>query len=324
MSKLYKKFKIKIFFLLILGLLFSGLYFWYNQGGIVLAEESKPLNCKKQQTIDLPFGATFELGPNELELPIGKAIDETQETAKIINQELLKIIDASQAEIDAATTTIEYAGECNVGNCTTSGCWKDEDEYCDPHPCEFYPDQTCWSLCPGKCNQPNCGGDACPHKTEMGIRVTEVKRQAGIIKTSFTVIDNLFTLRSNPRMGCWLDICLSVGDVQNPVCRTNIEKTLDRLEKARSGDYLGCNGKIRKPLGLDECVLRKGDEEAFLRGEKSGEILLSCKEALGLGLLGGNEIEKDCYGMTECTAKMEEDGTTLVNCPRAENYYCCE
>lgn len=321
--KITKKF---ILFFLILIFSFFGLYFWYNQGKEVSAQESKPITCKKQPELNLPW-TTLQFGPNELELPIGKATDETQAMAEKIIRELSKMITAAQAEIEAASTTIEYAGECGLNNCTTPGCYEPPrppgcDECLNPLNAAP-PDCLDWSPpCPGNCERPSCGGNACLHKKEMEDKAKEVEDKVKIIKDAYNKINDLFALRPNPPIGCWLRYCPPSPLPQNPACRTDIEIVLDKLEKSRSGDYLGCEGWIRQPSGLKDCVLRPEDQEAFLRGEKAGKLLLTCKEALSSGLL--SDKETDCYGMTACIGERDKTGTILENCPRAENYYCCE
>ncbi len=107
-------------------------------------------------------------------IPIGHAIDETQETAKQIIDNLEIILKESEKQINQAERMINFANQCDRNKCST-GCHK-YTYRCNPYPCncrevcEIDPEtgkevcrevcDTCWKTCYA-CDVRPCTGDAC-------------------------------------------------------------------------------------------------------------------------------------------------------------------
>lgn len=301
-------------FIIISGLFFNGESnnISRNQIEKVSAAEEKPLVCRKQTEVQLPFGITANLGPNEFEIPIGEVTDMTESIAERVMAEMQKIIDASILEAAAAGQMTDLSGQCGISRCTTPGC----NEYsCNPHDCNPQPCEsgvgtcydTCWETC---CNKPSCGGQACPDG--IGNQLQEVIRQANFVATAYNEIRGIL-IDWHPKKPVgywWLPGCIEKG-FGVPGCLTEKEFILKELERARSGDYEILGGWERRPPGLNDCVIRPQDIEEVLRGEKTGKYLFSCKEAVAAGVIES----KDCYGYNEATEALRQ---------QAENYYCCE
>jgi len=66
-------------------------------------------------------------------IPIGHAIDETQETAKQIIDNLEIILKESEKQINQAERMINFANQCDRNKCST-GCHK-YTYRCNPYPC---------------------------------------------------------------------------------------------------------------------------------------------------------------------------------------------
>ncbi|PIS38685.1 MAG: hypothetical protein COT34_02385 [Candidatus Nealsonbacteria bacterium CG08_land_8_20_14_0_20_43_11] len=301
----------------------------YNKLETALAQEREPINCKKQVEISLPAGITFELGPNEFELPIGEAVDETGAMGERIKNELENIIGAIDEEIVAAEKIVEYAGECSLTNCSTSGCHNEEQD-CNPHLCII--DDPLSGICFDKCTvciRPHCGGQACPHGNEISAELAAAQAASGRIGASQQKIENEFTKKEHRPIGQWWCNCLLSVLQCAPTpgeCRSTVQLILDKLEKSRSGDYEFFNlipPEFRwnhKPLGLNDCLIKPEDSEAVLRGEKTFHFLSSCRQSLENGFLD------ECYGQAECENEVSSGRQPPPdwNCPRLDNYYCCE
>jgi len=347
----------------------------------------KLIVCKKNTEIRLPGNIVLDLAPNELEMPIGKATDRTEEMAERIIEQARIIIDASARQIAASQTMVSLVSQCGSALCQT-GCNKyTEDCFCTTS-CESPCDSNCGGLSLGTCGINNngvcdtsgcsrtttctpryicevlaCNGNPCPAgiAEQLGIvnaQATRITNAYNIINRFFPIVD-VYDNRFYDPIGFWWLPCPfpyppSVGGVLGSylpfnliaaaggapaqslalMCKTTVESILEQMLFARSGDYqypslyapslgnliageysiLGLEWD-HSPPGLKDCVDRPGDIEAIASGEKTGEFIMTCKEALDAATID----PEHCYGNTVC-----ENDPSAENCPRTENYYCCE
>lgn len=293
---------------------------YYNQDMGALAAEDKPINCRKQAEVQLPFGVSAQLGPNEFEIPIGEVTDMTESVAERIMTELQIIIDASILEAAAAGQMIDLAGQCGIARCTTPGCAL---RYFDCEPClawSYDPDGMpldCiqWSQCSECPPPPPCGGQACPGGISDKLR--EVSRQADIVSSAYNQIKGiLIDWKPKKPVGNWWHPGCAPEFPVIPGCLSEKEFILKELERARSGDYEILGGWERRPPGLKDCAMRPQDIEEIIEGEKTGKYLFSCKEAIVAGVMNSfdEQGKPTCYGYRETESESNQ----------AENYYCCE
>ncbi len=275
---------------------------WKN----AFAAEEKPINCRKQTEIQLPFGQSARFGPNEFEIPTGEVTDKTEDVAKRILEQLVIMISAAEQESAEARELITLADGCGVSSCTAGGC-QDCSGYRNAH-CPGDPTSNCpvWQSC---CTSASCGGQACP--AGIGGKYSSIEGRKNVISNASDRIKNILTnWQPNKPVGNWWQPCAAEFPVV-PGCLSERSFILAELERARSGDYEILGSTERRPPGLNDCVIRPQDMEEVLKGEKTGKYLFSCREAVIAGVIESN----DCYGYNEGTEQ---------NRQRAENYYCCE
>lgn len=136
------------FLILFFTLLVFGLNVFYNQTEEVSAYEYKT-ECK---TI----------------IPIGRAVDETQDAGGQIINDLENIINQAETQIVQAKKMTDLAGQCDYKRCST-GCRK-YTYACNPYPCncqEVCEEEDCWEECDTcwetcySCDVLPCTGYAC-------------------------------------------------------------------------------------------------------------------------------------------------------------------
>lgn len=346
-------------------------------------DESTP-TCTDKISGKISIGSlTVDVGgPNELEMPIGEATDDTEKMAEDIMKELEVIISASQSEINSATNIVNLAKDCNEGNCQGNceqiggGCYcapETDATSCPPCPdsgftCNSPPDthkcsggapvckaNNCSTSCPS-CSISGPSGGVCPVANMEGIATEQqnIESQVDSIRKSVGIIEEKFTAKNHPPIGAWkllLDIninlpkigpislgtplcgcvantgaCLSPLPLSFGSCTTEENMILDKLFKARSGDYSGSKGVnsavnlIQNPPGLVNCVSNYSQEmgkEENLPEEQPIQELLSCPQAIEAGYLNenpeclSNKEKCICYGSSKKTPE------------RADNYVCC-
>jgi hypothetical protein len=333
---------------LVFGILAIGLFllfadFPYNQVREAEAQDIQPLICKKQTEINLPAGISFELGPNDLEAPLGEAVDRAEMAAEEIIAQIDTIIMASEEQVAAARNETSLVNQCNADNCTSGcetlirdDCFYTYNERWEPYPCPttLDPNKICyekkWDTGYYKSILPCEGGPVCPYGKIESQR-KKVKEMADRIAAAYAAIADLFENKKHLPYGrWWWQICNAIGTIpgcpQPPVycdgkdsrCRTEIELILDKLGRLKDpyDPKLGARGRLK------ECAA--ANPEAVLKGEERGKFLFSCSQLLEMGA-----IDK-CYGNVECLYERDEKGKSEeelhqeLMCPRMENFYCCE
>jgi len=215
--------------------------------------------------------------------------------------------------------------------------------------------QDCTTSCL-TCSTSGPSGGVCPITNMEGIATEQqnIENQVNRISTSVGIIEEKFTAKNHPPIGVWkllLDlnlnlpiigqvslytplcvcdplantgVCLSPLPLNFGSCTTEEDMILDKLYKARTGNYpIGLGSAlnlVENPPGLIGCVsdyAREMGEEGDLPEGQPIQELFSCPQAIEAGYLNenpeclSNKEKCLCYGSSEGTPE------------RADNYVCC-
>lgn len=302
-NKLIQKIIVSLFFLFFL---FFSLNFFYNQSKGILASEED----SEEEEID------YEKLKCGREIPVGEAMEKTEELLEEITRELEKIEVNSYDLIEKQKEMEELAKNCSMENCTPK--------------CETITIKGAAIVCIPK----PCQGDPCPEKEkveELFIEITNLNKE---IQEAKDKIDKLINKSVEP-------LCIK----ENEDIRTNVEKArckVDRLlpnpiclewtlEKILSSDFLpdwlmkACpvitvQEAISRKLNLsrgefDECYVHPEDVEYIILGESTGKYLLDCQR-----------VEKENhprYTKTEIEIKKEGEKIKIPVCTSPYNWFCC-
>jgi len=334
-----------------LGLLFLRAGFGYNKNKILAVETEDTEGMGEE--ISLICEKIDELGENELEIPIGKATDQTEYLADKIVLEAQELADNTQIQVQYVRELIGSVNSCDSGNCSPHcdlvdtcddincrGCREGEEEaevpegtcfegwvYCCDKNDEFCPENyagqcrekdcrdhevkdadicDCYGTCSGHQNCCCIIGQTCEDSFCTGnpCPATAISVQAANIQLIYQEI------RQNQE-----NIALFYATIQT--------EAIPRLEKSENR--------------LNDCAVRPYEEQALLRGEISGQWLVTCRQLLNESIPihsylpsrgPGDEIietfGKDCYGNDYCRTLDVQGQEPPYDSPAcAEDYYCC-
>lgn len=248
-----------------------------------------------------------DLGENELEIPIGRAVDQAEYLAEQIINEMGILIQKAEEESEKASEMPGLANQCSISNCHPD-CEKKTRtiaQWCDPSCNKSGPGwyETACTGCSPACSvgyiccctkeeyyeARSCKGDACPF-SEIHAKQDEINTLAQAIYESQQKIAGFVA---------------------------EMEKVFEKLQKSRNR--------------LADCVVRPYEIPALERGEVTLKFMLMCRDILDTGMpihsyLGDNldELQEECYGNLYCQVQ-DDEGKPLPYPPSpcAEDFYCC-
>jgi hypothetical protein len=250
------------------------------------------------------------------EIPLGEAIEKTNELLGEIVQELDSIRENIYYQTTAAEEMINLAKQCDLStaNCSPGQCEVSENSY-ECEPCldgYFDPVWVCteWSVCHNQvCQNPGpCQGEVCPEQ-EIQTEFNKTESAYNSVQSSKNKIFNL--IDGNNEFLC---------DKLNEDIRgaTKCSQACLLNPGAEGCPKINAREAIRRKLYLsrnefDKCYVPPVDWAKILRGELSGKMLFPCPS-----------VVQEEGGLSYYTKTTEEkDGKEVFLCTNNHNWFCC-
>jgi len=299
---------------------------------------------------------------NELEIPIGKAVDQAEYLADQVIAQAQVIIATAQQQIDAANGLSGLANQCGnqycrpvceaeevCGSCNCTGCDNASETSCALGFCtgEIAPTLTC--CCPSAtgCSTTGCRiTGACNEGERRNPSACASQCQTCHQSHCCCTVTFVCTARSCENSAgdraCALGIPAAVSNINT--LYTTIIITHDQLRYYYGyydSDVLPFLAEANFKLENCKPPTNDSDFEAVMKGEKSGKWLFTCTQILNMTELGvpihsylpfwnGSEVEfpdepeRGCYGNDYCKhLESIEENLPYGQPSCAEDFYCC-
>lgn len=352
----------KNIFILTSIILFVILFLAYNKNkalALDITEEVAPIICEEGKLINpqcypvecpvgktqcpleaCPTDCTQGFGPcccdvseNELEIPIGRAVDQAEYLADKIIEEMTILIEKAGQLSERAREMPGLANQCDISNCLPkcdssssppSGCTAG-------YTCSYQGyNHTGQEIINGGFSRQDCKN--LPNNLSINPSNTYAIFQYSGPTSGWCNVQTTTQYMPGP---CEGDACpfTDIHAKQNEIntlaqaiyesqqkiegFTAEMEKAFEKLQNSRNK--------------LADCVVRPYEADAAARGEITGKFLLSCEDVLIGGIpmhsfLGDDldVFQQGCYGNTYCQTR-DEDGKALNFPPEpcANDYYCC-
>jgi len=301
-NKLIQKIIITLFFLFFL---FFSANFFYNQNRAILAEE--------EEEIEIDYGKV-KCGR---EIPVGEAMEKTEELLEKIIKEVEKIEGNSYLLIKAQKEMEELAKNCTMENCIAKCeaiAMGGETIACISKPCQGNP----------------CGKENKENIDKLFTKITNLNEEIQAAKEKLRkliyksveplcITENEDIRTNEEKARCWFSVFnVSCWDwTRETILSWLPDKLADFLDTCPA---ITIQEAIARKLNLsreefDKCYIHPEDVEYIILGESTGKYLLDCQR-----------VEKENYPRyTKTEIEIEEEGKKIKipACTSPYNWFCC-